>query len=218
MSQFSQNIPLYHSGKLEEDFDNSLINDTHGPSLNYQTVLPLSPGLYELRVIIRDSRSGKYGVKATSFLVNNFRGVSVPSSLLMTRYTTSSKKKGPDSDDWYRIVLSAGGTGFYPQPNPEFRQGEIIHVLFNLYHPTIQDREWANNGMKIGIFREGQPVAGIRAQGQAYMDTDEEVIRFSAMVDTSSLGPGDYSFLALLPNYEKRKVPHLEEAFSVVGP
>ena len=218
VSRFSQKIPLYHSGKLDEAFDNSLINGTHGPSLNYQTVLPLSPGLYDLRVIIRDSRSGKYGVKGLSFLVDNFRGVSVPSSLLMTRYTTSNIKKDPDSDDWHKIILSAGGTGYYPQPNPEFKQGEIVHVLFNLYHPTVEDREWANKGMQIGIFRESLPVTDIRAHGQAYMDSEEEVIRFSAMFDTSSLGPGEYSFLALLPNYQQRKVPHLEEFFSVTEP
>ncbi len=218
MGRLSQKIPLYHSGRLEESYDNNLFSEASGPSINYQTVLPLSPGQYELRAIVRDSRSGKYGVKEVSFLVNNFHGVSVPSSLLMTRYTTSSGQKGPGSDDWHRMVLSAGGTGYYPQPRPEFKQGEIIHVLFNLYHPTAEDREWANKGMQIGIFRESQPVTGIRAQGQAYMDSEEEVIRFSAMFDTSSLGPGEYSFMALLPNYEKRKVPHLEEVFSVLEP
>lgn len=218
VNRFSQKIPLYHNGKVKEVFDNSRLNDTAGPSVNYQTVLPLSPGLYELRAIIRDSRSGKFGVNSASFLVENFHSVSVPSSLLMTRYTTSSKKGKIDPGDWYGNVLSAGETGYYPQPSPEFMQGEIVHVLFHLYHPTAEDREWANEGMQIGIYRENEdmPVKGVNAQGMAYIDCEEDVIRYSAMFDSSTLGPGEYSFLALLPNYEKRKVPHLEEFFSVV--
>ncbi|MFH1964024.1 MAG: hypothetical protein ABIJ42_00630, partial [Acidobacteriota bacterium] len=216
VNPFSQKIPLYHSGRIEEVFDNSQLSDRSGLSINYQTVLPLSPGLYELRAIIRDSRSGKHGVKSSLFLVQNFRSVSVPSSLLMTRYTTSKNKEKIESDDWYRNVLSAGETGYYPQPNHEFRQGEIVHVLFQLYYPSAEDREWAGKGLQIGVFRQDISMTDINAQGRVYLDSGEEVIRYSAMFDTSTLVPGEYKFLALLPNYENRKVPHLEKIFFVV--
>ncbi len=216
VNSYSQKIPLYHNGRIDEDFDNVLLAEDDPPFVNYQTVLPLSPGLYELRAIIRDKRTGKYGVNQAVFLVNNFNSASVPSSLLLTRYTTASSKEKADPEDWHAIVLSAGETGYYPQPNPRFRKGEIVHVLFHLYRPTEEDREWAGKGMQIGIFRNNSPVTGINARGQAFMDSGEDIIRYSAMFDTSTLVPGEYSFMALLPNYDKRKVPHLEEAFSVV--
>jgi VWFA-related protein len=217
VNSFSQKIPLYHSGRIKERFDNSRLHDKDGPFINYQTVLPLSPGLYEIKVIIRDSRSGKHGMKSSSFLVQDFHSDSVPSSLLMTRYITSGSKVKKDSDDWHGRILSAGETGFYPQPDPEFRQGEIVHVLYHLYHPTAEDREWAKKGMQIGIYIDDAPVSGVAAFGQAFIDCEEDVIRYSAMIDTSTLGPGEYSFFALLPNYKQRNIPHLEEDFLVVG-
>jgi len=134
----------------------------------------------------------------------------------MTRYTTSKNKEKIESDDWYRNVLSAGETGYYPQPNHEFRQGEIVHVLFQLYYPSAEDREWAGKGLQIGVFRQDISMTDINAQGRVYLDSGEEVIRYSAMFDTSTLVPGEYKFLALLPNYENRKVPHLEKIFFVV--
>jgi len=217
VNRFSQKIPLYHNGEIKEEFDNRDLDNGSNPGINYQTVLPISPGFYDLRVIIRDNRTGKYGVKNTSFLVNNFRSGSVPSSLLLTRHTTASlKKKDVEPEDWHSIILTAGDKGYFPQPDPEFRKGEIVHVLFHLYHPTEADRAWADKGMQIGVFQNNVPVVGISAFGQVFMENGEDLIRYSAMLDTSSLTPGEYSFMALLPNYENRKVPHLEEVFSVV--
>ena len=217
VSQFSQKIPLYHSGRIKDAFDNTQFSDSGRPSINYHSVLPLSPGLYELRAIIRDSRSGLIGVSHKTIIVDNFRSVSVPSSLLLTRYTTPSNLNEKNEDKWHRKVLSAGETGYYPQANSEFMQGEIVHVLYHLYHHTAEDREWAKKGMQIGIYIDDAPVLGVAAFGQAFIDCEEDVIRYSAMIDTSTLGPGEYSFFALLPNYKQRDIPHLEEDFLVVG-
>ncbi len=219
VNHFSQKIPLYHNGRIDESFDNAGFDDPVGPLVNYQTVLPLSPGIYELRAIIRDSRSGKFGVHSSSFMVKDFQAESVSSSLLMTRYTTSGNvREEIDPEDWHRRVLSAGEIGYYPQPASEFRRGEIVHVLFHLYRPTREDREWAEKGMQIGVFHRDAEAAidGIRAQGQAFIDCNDNVIRYAVMFDTSSLDPGEYKFLALLPNYENRKIPHLEEMFLIV--
>jgi len=219
VNRFSQKIPLYHEGKIEEEFDNSSLDGSApGPIINYQTVLPLGPGLYELRAVIRDSRSGKTGVQSSSFLVGSFAASSVPSSLLITRYATRADGEAVKPEDWYSQILSAGETGFFPQADSEFHRGEIVHVLFHLYHPTQADRDWAEKGMQIGIFRNEVIVPGVKAHGQAFLDADEDVIRYAAMFDTSTLGPGEYSFMALLPNYETRRVPHLEESFSVIDP
>lgn len=217
VNRFSQQIPLYHTGNIEESFNNEWIAKNDGPMINYQTVLPLSPGIYEIRAIIRDKRSGKFGVHSSNFVVANFRSESIPSSLLMTRYIRSIGEDAPaDEGNLHRMVLSAGRNEYYPQSSPEFRRGENVHVLFHLYNPTEEDRAWAEKGLQIGIFKDEVPVSGIAAEGRADFDSEEDVIRYSVTFNTAPLSPGEYNFLALLPNYEQRKVPHLEESFQVV--
>jgi len=217
VNRFSQQIPLYHNGSIEESFNNEWIAEKDGPMINYQTVLPLSPGIYEIRAIIRDKRSGKFGVEASNFIVANFHSKSIPSSLLMTRYIKSigEGEKG-DEENLHRVVLSAGQKEYYPQPIPEFKRGENVHVLFHLYNPTEEDRAWAEKGMQIGIFKDENPVPGVAAEGRADFDSDKDVIRYSVTFSTASLSPGEYNFMALLPNYEQRKVPHLEENFQII--
>lgn len=219
VNRFSQNIPLYHDGRIDEKFDNSLLTAGKSPMVNYQTVLPLAPGIYDLKAVIRDRRSGRLGVDSVSFFVRNFRAESVPSTLLMTRHALPGNAgERNTSSEWHRNVLAAGNIDYFPQPVRDFIRGEVVHVLFHLYHPTPQDREWAKKGIQIGIFRQDVQVEGIKAHGQAFVNEKEEVIRYALVFDTENLAPGEYDFLALLPNYSVRKLPHLEESFKIIDP
>jgi len=89
-------------------------------------------------------------------------------------------------------------------------------MLFHLYNPVPEDLRQASLGMKIALFREGLAIDNIDAVGQSIVDSNQQVVRYSAAFATDQLKPGKYRIRALLPNPESRAYPRLEQAFTIV--
>ena len=209
-NHYSLQMPLYQNTELKSSFTREDLQ-TGDAGLTYQTMLPLAPGYYHLKGIVRDKKTGVHGIYTSSVVIRDLGGESVPSSLVMTRYAAEAK---PDSqDDLLNKVLSAGGTIYYPQADHEFRKGDAIYALFHVYNATPEDFAWAAEGVQAGLLKEGQPVAGISIYGNPLPDEDSRIIRYVLMLETAELEPGEYTFMALLPNYPSRSEQHLEENF-----
>ncbi len=187
--------------------------------LAYSSQLPLSPGLYDWKIVVLDENSGRLGNYEMKVEVPDFSRPSTAGTLLLTRELAEISPSGGSGGDKPEVdnpLLEAGEFVYLPQPSTVFKQGDPIFALFHLYNPTQADEAVASRGMQIGILRDGQPVANVEAYGTPYVDREGDVIRYTASINTATLEPGEYTLMAILPNYESRRIPHLEKDFTVL--
>lgn len=205
-------VPSYRWRQALED---------HSVFVTHNVQIPVFPGRYSWKIVFEDRKSGKFGSFEAHIQIPDFQQSSMPSSLLLTSEVTPLSEIVSDgADDGHDgpiiTVLTAGDLGYSPQLTPVFRRGEIIYVLYHLYNPTADDVNAISRGLEIGLMRAGGPVTDVRAGGQPFQDSDGRVLRVAAWVDSASLEPGGYTFVAILPNAEGRPVPHLEGNFTLL--
>ena len=213
-NHYSLQMPLYQNSELKGSFTREDFQGGGIPELTYQTLLPLAPGYYHLKGIIRDRESGIHGIYNSSVVIRDLAASSVPSSLIMTRYSVPFDPE--NEEDIAGRLLAAGESVYYPQADHEFRKGEVIYAMFHVYNATAEDFEWAAKGVQVGILRDDQPVKGINIYGRPLPEPDSGLIRYVLMFETAEMDPGEYTFMALLPNYPSRAEQHLEENFMIL--
>jgi len=105
------------------------------------------------------------------------------------------------------------GMRFLPAASQDFRRGQRIFGLYDLYNPTAADL--AAPAVQVTILRDDEPVTGVRITGQAFAQPELERIRFVASIETGDMTVGRYSILAILPNRAARKVPFIVDTFTL---
>ena len=213
-NHYSLQMPLYQNTELKGTFSSEDFKGIEQPRLTYQTLLPLAPGYYHLKAIVRDKQSGVHGIYTSSIVVRDLNAPSVPSTLILTKYATRYNPE--NKDDAAGRVLAAGGNVYYPQASREFRKGDAVYAVFHVYNATPEDFEWASKGVQVGLLRDEQPVKGISIYGKPLPEPDNRLIRYVLMFETADLEPGEYTFMALLPNYPSRTEQQLEETFLIL--
>ncbi|GAB4129792.1 MAG: hypothetical protein Kow001_23860 [Acidobacteriota bacterium] len=215
----SRNLPIYHYQVLSHSLPADQFAQLDGDPtvvLAGSSLLPVSPGRYRWKAAIRDERSGRWGTEEVDLTVPDFRVPSTPSSLLLTREVRRVPADASGTEDPRASVLRVADLEFVPQPQSVFRKGEILHALFDLYLPSSDDLAEAAHGMQLLLLREGRPVNGVEAYGQAHVQPEQARIRYAAHLSTASLEPGMYRLVAFLPNSESRSLPALQRFFRLV--
>jgi len=224
-----ESMPLVLEQELRPEMDRKLLEQAeHDPTLllTWNGRVDLPPGRYALKVLFRDDRSGRMGSVEANVDAASLTGSSVASSLLLTRQGRPRKSREDDRDPADAEVepaepgdtLAVGNLELTPEPARLARQGQVIYCAYHLYHPTAADYAAAEQGMQMGLLQGDEWVGPeeVSAGGQAFPDADGDVIRFVGWVDTEKLPPGRYTLLAVLPNYQTRKVPDLSEEFELL--
>lgn len=212
----SHRMPIYHENQFRRRLDGNRWSEARqdrAAYFSYNSLLPVTPGVYRWQSALRDENSGRLGTFEAQILVPDLRRPSSPSSLLLTRQVVPFDSASDQAQDF----LAAGDYQFVPQPDPVFRQGEVIHALYHLYNPTEADWDSASRGLRIGLRRGREPVLDVQVTGQPFPDRQFNRIRFAASIHSGSLTPGDYTVVAFLPNSQARKTPHLEESFTLLA-
>jgi VWFA-related protein len=168
-------------------------------------IIPLRPGRYTWRIVVRDDHSGKIGGTEGQVTVPDFSGSSVTSAVLMTSevLTRAGAAASAPGDD----VLDAGPLRFTPQPLRVFRRGTMVHLRFDLYNPTLADVEAAEVGPRFGLLKDGQPVQDPPMRGDSFVDERGRRIHFACAIDTRALEPGRYTVLLAPPGAEAATKP-----------
>jgi hypothetical protein len=211
--------PVYHVQRLTHALPHDRwrrVRD-HGDATLFligSAVLPTAPGDYVLSVVVQDEHSGRLGTLSQHLRVPDFSQPSTPSSLLLTR--DMLPREADAAPEGAVTALDAGPFTFLPQPAHLFERGDTIRLLYHLYNPTAADLQASAGSMQIALLHDDRAVADVPAAGERFIDEDEGVIRFTVAIDTSSLDSGEYTVLAMLPNYQTRDIPHLAATFTVV--
>ena len=132
-------------------------------------VIALSPGKHTWRVVFRDEHTGRLGGAEGQVTVPDYRTGTTASTLLMTGEVMRRVDAQAEGDD----VLDAGPLRFSPQPTRVFRQGDTVHLLFDIYNPAPEDLAAGSLGPRVALLFGGKPVAGATAHGEAFPDAQQ---------------------------------------------
>ena len=210
-------LPLYFERRLETPLDVpnwTLARGDRTAFVAMSDVLPLLPGEYDWRIVFRDEQSGRMGGIGGRVLLKDFRGPSTSSSLLLTREL--SRRENPVGAA-ERHPLEAGDVRYVPQPSMVFSKGETVHLLYTIYNATAEDLHAVKQGMQLALLRNGQAVGDVQAAGEPVVDAKRGQIQFTGAIRTSSLEPGTYTVVGMLPNFETRSPKQVEQRFLLIA-
>jgi VWFA-related protein len=158
-------------------------------------VVMLRPGTHTWRIVFRDEHSGRLGGVEGRITVPDYRTGTAPSTVLMTSDVLQRADEAGESDD----VLDLGPLRFSPQPTRVFKQGEMVHLLFDVYNPGAEDLAQGSLGPRMALLHEGRQVSGAVAHGQAFPEASRRRIRYACAIRTRGLAPGSYTVLVSPP-------------------
>ena len=213
VNNYSLQMPIYTNSELKRNLTRKDFANGEKPQLSYQAIFSLAPGYYQLKGIVRDKKTGIHGVYSSSVKVRDLKDESVPSSLILTKYASQYDPEAKYNQ--ISRILAAGGYVYYPQADHEFRKGDTVYAVFQVYNATPEDFSWSAKGAQVGLLKENQPVKGINIYGKPIPDQEAGLIKYVLMFETAELETGEYTFLVMLPNYPSRIEKQLEEQFFI---
>jgi VWFA-related protein len=158
-------------------------------------VIALAPGKHTWRVVFRDENTGRLGGAEGQVVVPDYRAGTTVSTLLMTGDVMRRVNEQADGDD----VLDVGPLRFAPQPTRVFRQGDTVHLLFDVYNPAAEDLAAGPQGPRVALLLNGRRIADPEAQGQAFPDALRRRIRYACAISTRGLDAGSYTVIVAPP-------------------
>ncbi len=187
--------------------------------LHYGSQMPLKPGDYDWKVVVRDDLSGALGSYQTTLRVPQPKPQVSASSLLLTSRIEDvgnagkrrTSTKGPEN------VLEVDGSRFYAAAVKSFRKGDAIYLLYDIYNPS--DESQADLiAPKLALYRGREPIKQIPVSGhQTVAQPDASRIRYLAALETSGLPAGTY-IIAAMVDTQPTQHSAIFRGFRIVAP
>lgn len=186
--------------------------------LHYGSQMPLEPGLYDWKVVVRDDGSGELGSFQTRLRIPEVSGALGASSLLLTgriEDTAAAKPKKPAKNS-PEDVLEVAGSRFYTSAQRVFRSGDSIYLLYDVYNPGAQSLA-DPPAPRLALYRGRERVERLPAQGhQTVAQPGSGRIRYLAALATDDLAPGRYTVAAMLPSASESR-PVIYRKFEIAA-
>lgn len=131
------------AGRVIQEFEETVYDDRPAgldpsdayiyPYKRYQKIIPLSPGLYKLSLVVEDVTSGEMGYleKKLNLPVKMSDELSLSSVVLSDLITPAKEGSLPDP------FVTALGWKVYPVSNNHFRSGESLGMYFEVYNFAV---------------------------------------------------------------------------------
>ena len=178
-------------------------NAAAGPSaVLYNHRAPLAPGIYQVRVALRDDRSGRMGHAA--------EWVEVP-DLKSGTFTLSSLLLGGEAVS--REINKTGAPQIQFSVDRRFPRNSRLSLMLFAYNSGSST---PNLSAEIRVLRDGQSVLAIPRQ-QVPVDgtTDPKRVFYGGSFPLSSLSPGTYELVVSLTDNVTRRTATQQQIFTV---
>ena len=180
-------------------------NPTDGPSaVIYNHRAPLAPGIYQVRVALRDDRSGRMGHAAEWVEVPDLKsGTFTLSSLLLGGEAVSSG------------INKTGAPQMQFSVDRRFPRNSRLSLMLFAYN-SGRGSSTPNLSAEIRVQRDGQSVLAIPRQ-QVPVDgtTDPKRVFYGGSFSLSSLSPGTYELVVSLTDNVTRRTATQQQIFTV---
>jgi VWFA-related protein len=106
-------------------------NEVRRKNVQYDTGLPLSPGKYHLKIVVRENQSGRMGAFETDFTVPDLKSSPLKmSSIVMASQVQPAGKHDPDDP------LIRNGSEIVPSVTRVFSSGQHLYFYYEVYDPA----------------------------------------------------------------------------------
>ena len=174
--------------------------------VHYAGAIPLDPGDYQLRAIVRDEPSGSAGSFAAAIEAPDFSEMLTASTILLS--AASSPAEG---SKWARFEVQ--GRTLVPISPREFHVGDSIYALFDVYNTPAELMDEPQN-FRMALLRDTDRVDSFAASSFVFPDPGDKKLRYFLRLDTQGLEPGPYTLFALLP---KEGDPYIFRTFELLA-
>ncbi|MGA2508679.1 MAG: GWxTD domain-containing protein [Candidatus Acidiferrales bacterium] len=190
---------------LRADFPSALLKQSANTSRIYQKAVPLSPGLYELDIVIKDVNSGNVGVVDTRLAVPRFQDDQLSASSLILAddiVPVSSKDIGLG-----QFVL--GDVKVRPKMDKTFTPKDRMGVYLQVYNLKVDDkthRADASVEYRLKKDKETEPMMKFEVPAEKLPQHGEEMT-LEQLITLGSLTPGKYQLeIAVTDNLAKQTI------------
>lgn len=201
---------------LRTDFPASLLQGSIGTSRIYQKAVPLSPGLYRLDIVIKDTNSGNVGVVNTRLAVPRFEDDQLSTSSLIL------------ADDIQRVSIKDIGLGQFvlgdmkvrPRMDQAFTPEDRMGIFLQVYNLKVDDKTHkADASVQYRVTKLGEKTTGDAPTPMLKFDVPQnqlpehgEELTLENMITLGSLGPGRYKLeVAVTDNLAKETITPTED-------
>ncbi|HUJ32771.1 MAG TPA: GWxTD domain-containing protein [Candidatus Acidoferrum sp.] len=190
---------------LNDSFPVSLLQPSLATFQIYQKEVPLSPGLYRLDIVVKDTASGKVGVASTALRVPAFQDDRLAASSLVL------------ADDIHRVSSKDIGLGQFvlgdlkvrPKMDAAFTPNDAMGVFLQVYNLKIDGAtKKADASVEFRIYKDKStdPVLKIGVPAGKLPQQGEE-LTLADRIELASLAPGKYRLqVAVTDNVAKQTI------------
>ncbi len=190
---------------LRTDFPASLLQGSIGTSRIYQKAVPLSPGLYRLDIVIKDTNSGNVGVVNTRLPVPRFEDDQLSTSSLIL------------ADDIQRVSIKDIGLGQFvlgdikvrPKIDEVFTPEDHMGVFLQVYNLKVDDKTHkADASIEYRVLKDKdtEPTLKFNLPSDKVPEHGEEMT-LANTITLGSLAPGKYKLqVAVTDNLAKQTI------------
>ena len=169
-------------------------------NIQYDSVLSLGPGTYDLRFLARENQSGKMGTFETKFVIpdlNSEKTLRVSSVIWSNQRENLAATVGAAENNKKLIAshpLVQDGQKVLPSITRVFRKDQTMYVFFEVYDPGMDpDRKAPSLTAEVELIAGGRRAftsAPVRQNKLA--DKRPGVAQFSFQIPLAKLAPGQY--------------------------
>ncbi len=195
---------------VRRDVPAALLQQSLGTASIYQKAIPLTPGLYRLDIVLKDTNNGNVGVVNTRLAVPRFEDDSLTSSTLILAdeiQRVSSKDIGLG-----QFVL--GDVKVRPRIDAIFGANDRMGVFLQVYNLKVDDKTHkpdASVQYRVMKDKETNPVLKFDLGNDKLPDHGEE-LTLENVITLGSLSPGKYKLeVAVTDNLAKKTITPVTE-------
>lgn len=190
---------------VEVDAPASTLQQTRATQQVYQKQVPLSPGLYALDLVIKDTNSGNVGVVDTRLAVPQFKDDELnASSLILARQITPVSAK-----DIGLGMFVLGDVKVVPQMTRAFYQNEEMGVFLQVYNLKVDEKAHKPDvSVEYRVVKDKDPNPVLKFDlGADKLPAHGEEMTLQDALTLGSLAPGDYTLeIAVTDNLAKQSI------------
>ncbi|MGH9718353.1 MAG: GWxTD domain-containing protein [Candidatus Acidiferrales bacterium] len=190
---------------LRADYAADQLQQAIGTSRIYQKAVPLSPGLYELDIVIKDVNSGNVGVINTRLPVPRFQDDKLSSSSLIL--ADNIEPVSMNDIGLGQFVL--GDVKVQPQLNGTFRPNQSMGIFLQVYNLKVnQKTNRADTSVEFRVLKDKATVPTLKFDLPAsQLPEHGEELTLEKKMTLGSLAPGKYKLeIAVTDNLAKQTI------------
>jgi GWxTD domain-containing protein len=190
---------------IEDDVPASTIQATRATQEIYQKQVPLSPGLYALDLVVKDTNSGNVGVVDTRLAVPQFKEDELnASSLILARQITPVSANNIGLG---QFVL--GDVKVVPQMTRTFYQSEQMGIFLQVYNLKVDPKtNKPDVAVEYRVLKQNDPNPVLKFElGADKLPAHGEEMTLQDALTLGSLAPGQYTLqVAITDNLGKQSI------------